>query len=185
MMNDPLRLPAGVEYLEMKEDESTPPRSVEESATRPNSARLLSGRLNLRGGAKPSVCGGGLRPVGEGGCRCGGWCWRNPRFSVRHKRRRDDQVVGSTVLLRWTRPWPGVARVGLVPRAKTRVVDVERSGTTNSPDSTATGGFTPGSVLAAGARRRRTTLVVVKTRDYCPRWWREGGWNQSKEGDIL
>jgi hypothetical protein len=44
---DPPRLPAGVEYLEfdLKEDKSTPSRSVEESTTRPNSVRLLSGCL--------------------------------------------------------------------------------------------------------------------------------------------
>ena len=55
----PPRLPAEVEYLEfeMEEDESTPPRSVEESETQPNSVMLLSGLLKPRGGAKLSIQG--------------------------------------------------------------------------------------------------------------------------------
>ena len=65
---DQPRLPAGVEYLEfeMKEDESTPPRSVEESATQPNSVRLLSGHLKPGGVAKPSLRGGDLQSAGWG-----------------------------------------------------------------------------------------------------------------------
>ena len=54
------RLPAGVEYLEleMKYDESAPPRSADEFATWAISARLLSSQLKVGGGAKLSVSGG-------------------------------------------------------------------------------------------------------------------------------
>ena len=46
-----------VEYfeLDMMEDESTPPRSMEESTTWPNVVGLLSGLLKSGGGAKASV----------------------------------------------------------------------------------------------------------------------------------
>ena len=65
---DPQRLPAGVEYFDfdMMEDESTPPRSVDEPATRLNTVRLLSGLLKPGGGAKTSVWGGGVQSVGGG-----------------------------------------------------------------------------------------------------------------------
>ena len=65
---NPPMLPAGVEYLEfdMKEDESSPPRSVEEFTTRRNSRRLFSGRLKPGGCSKISIWRGGLRSEGGG-----------------------------------------------------------------------------------------------------------------------
>ena len=59
---NPPMLPAGVEYLEfdMKEDNSTPPRSVEEFTNRRNSRRLFLGCLKPRGRAKISIWRGGL-----------------------------------------------------------------------------------------------------------------------------
>ena len=64
-------------------------------------------------------------------------------FNFQPRWRRDDQVVWSAVALRWTRLWPGVVGVELVSmskpwdsKAKTRVAAMERSWTTNSPDST-------------------------------------------------
>ena len=65
---NPPMLPAGVEYLEfdMKEDESSPPRSEEEFTTRRNSRRLFSGRLKPGGCSKISIWRGGLRSEGGG-----------------------------------------------------------------------------------------------------------------------
>ena len=59
-------------------------------------------------------------------------------------------------------------------KTKARAVAVETSWTTKLLDSTATGGYTLGSVSAAGAQRQRTTHMAVETRDYVPRWWKEG-----------